>query len=123
MTDAADRSFPVPPPAEGFSLVGPDAARALQGLRVIDAGQILAGPFGPTLLADFGAEVIKIELPGEQIRVEQRINRAAESRNKKSVTLDLRKPEGRDLFLKLVERADAVVENYTPGTFEKWGLS
>jgi succinyl-CoA---D-citramalate CoA-transferase len=122
MTDAADRSFPVPPPPDGFSLVGPDAARALQGLRVIDAGQILAGPFGPTLLADFGAEVLKIELPGERVRVEQRLNRAAEYRNKKSITLDLRKPEGREVFFKLVKVSDAVVENYTPGTFEKWGL-
>lgn len=104
------------------SVVPPDARRALQGLRVIDAGQVIAGPFGPTLLADFGAEVIKIELPGTTVRPDQRLNRAVESRNKKSITLDLRKPAGRDLFLKLVEQADAVVENYTPGTFEKWGF-
>jgi succinyl-CoA--D-citramalate CoA-transferase len=115
-------SFPVPPPDEGYALASPDAPRALEGLRVIDAGQVLAGPFGPTLLADFGAEVIKIELPGEQVRPEQRLNRATESRNKKSITLDLRKPEGQELFLRLVATADAVVENYTPGTFEKWGL-
>ncbi len=122
MTETNEHSFPIPPPAGGFDLRGDSAPRALQGLRVIDAGQVLAGPFGPTLLADFGAEVIKIELPGEKVRTEQRLNRAVESRNKKSVTLDLRKPEGRDLFLKLVAVSDAVVENYTPGTFEKWGL-
>lgn len=104
------------------SIVPSLSPRALEGLRVIDAGQVLAGPFGPTLLADFGAEVIKIELPGETIRPEQRLNRAVESRSKKSVTLDLRHPAGRDLFLRLVTVSDAIVENYTPGTFEKWGF-
>lgn len=121
MSEHDPHTFPLSPPQNGFALA-PDALRALRGLRVIDAGQVLAGPFGPTLLADFGAEVIKIELPGEAVRPEQRLNRAVESRNKKSVTLDLRHPQGRELFLKLVAVSDAVVENYTPGTFEKWGL-
>ncbi|MGI8549503.1 MAG: CaiB/BaiF CoA transferase family protein [Dehalococcoidia bacterium] len=123
MTEPSHRPPQAQPP-EGTTpqLALPDAPRALQGLRVIDAGQVLAGPFGPSLLADFGAEVIKVELPGERVRPEQRLNRAVESRNKKSVTLDLRHPEGRELFLKLIAASDAVVENYTPGTFEKWGL-
>lgn len=121
MAGPSEPSVPFPS-FDPSSLAPPGAMRALQGLRIIDAGQILAGPFGPTLLGDFGAEVLKIELPGERVRVEQRLNRAAEFRNKKSITLDLRKPEGRDLFLRLVAISDAVVENYTPGTFEKWGL-
>lgn len=112
-----------PPLPRSPSNEAPAGRPALAGLRVIDAGQVIAGPFGPSLLADFGAEVIKIELPGETVRPEQRLNRAVESRNKKSVTLDLRHPHGRELFLKLVAASDAVVENYTPGTFEKWGFS
>ncbi len=108
-TNAAGRSMTMP----------------LAGLRVIDAGQIIAGPFGPTLLADFGADVIKIEEPslyGRKLAPVVALGRAIESRNKRSVTLDMRTPRGQDLLRKLAAVSDVLVENYTPGTMEKWGL-
>ena len=98
--------------------------RMLDGLTVSDAGQVLAGPFVGSLLADMGADVIKIELPslarpgapsGTAVR-------ALEYRNKRSVTLDLRKPEEQEIARRLVATADAFVENYSPGTMERWGL-
>jgi succinyl-CoA--D-citramalate CoA-transferase len=97
----------------------------LAGLRIIDAGQIIAGPFGPSLLADFGADVIKIENPELADRVlapTVALGRAVESRNKRSVTLDLRTPQGQELLRRLAAVADVLVENYTPGTMEKWGI-
>jgi crotonobetainyl-CoA:carnitine CoA-transferase CaiB-like acyl-CoA transferase len=97
----------------------------LAGLRVIDAGQIIAGPFGPSLLADFGADVIKIEDPalaGRELAPTVALGRAVESRNKRSITLDMRTPRGQDLLRRLAGVADVLVENYTPGTMEKWGL-
>ena len=98
--------------------------RLLSGLRIIDAGQVLAGPFTSTLLADMGAEVIRVELPQlkGQTAALQNSSRAGLQRNKKSVSLDLRKPEGAELFKKLVATADAVVENFSPGTMERWGI-
>jgi len=102
----------------------------LSGLRIIDLGTMVAGPVAATLFGDFGAEVIKVEVPrrGDTVRdlgpfVDgQCLYWSVENRNKKSVTLDLRKPEGRELLLKLIGQADAVVENFRPGTLEKWGL-
>jgi crotonobetainyl-CoA:carnitine CoA-transferase CaiB-like acyl-CoA transferase len=102
----------------------------LAGVRVIDLGTVLAGPFAATLLADFGAEVIKVELPGRgdtlrqlgPVRDGTSLWFAADARNKRSVTLDLRRPEGRDLLLRLVTVADALVENFIPGTLNGWGL-
>ena len=98
--------------------------RLLAGLRIIDAGQVLAGPFVSTLLADMGAEVIRVELPAlrHDTAAQQNSTRAGLQRNKKSVSLDLRKPEGAELFKKLVASADAVVENFSPGTMERWGI-
>ena len=98
--------------------------RLLSGLRIIDAGQVLAGPFTSTLLADRGAEVIRVELPQlkGQTAALQNSSRAGLQRNKKSVSLDLRKPEGAELFKKLVATADAVVENFSPATMERWGI-
>lgn len=98
--------------------------RLLAGLRVIDAGHVLAGPFVGTLLADLGAEVVKLELPelAKQGSQAGSALRAVEYRNKKSVTLNLRQPEGQELARKLVSVSDAWVENYSPGTMEKWGL-
>ncbi|MBO9352673.1 CoA transferase [Bordetella petrii] len=103
----------------------------LSGLRILDLGTMVAGPVACTLFGDFGAEVIKVEVPerGDTVRDigpyvdDVCLYWSVENRNKKSVTLDLRKPEGRDLLLKLVAHADAVVENFRPGTLEKWGLS
>jgi crotonobetainyl-CoA:carnitine CoA-transferase CaiB-like acyl-CoA transferase len=103
----------------------------LEGLRIIDAGTMVGGPFAGTLAADYGADVIKIEKPGigDPIREWSPKKNGVSlwwkvtGRNKRLITLDLGKPDGRELFLRLVERADAVIENYRPGTFERWGLS
>lgn len=105
--------------------------QVLNGLRVIDAGTMVAGPFSGTLLADYGADVIKIEKPeqGDPIRAWAPVKDGRSlwwkvtGRNKRLVTLNLANPRGRELFLQLVSEADAVVENYRPGTFAGWGLS
>ncbi len=103
----------------------------LTDLRVIEMGQLLAGPFCGQLLADFGAEVIKIEPPGvgDPMREWGREKPHGKSlwwpviaRNKKSITLDARRPEGQDLLRKLVERSDILLENFRPGTMERWNL-
>ncbi len=104
---------------------------ALAGIRVLDIATFVAAPFCGTVLADFGAEVIKIEQPGEGDSL-RRFGTAtecgdtlvwlSEARNKKAVTLDLRKPEGAELFRRLIEHTDVVLENFRPGTLEKWGL-
>lgn len=107
-----------------------DDARPLDGLRVIEMGQLLAGPFCGTLLGSFGAEVIKIEPPGgDPIRSWRVCDESGTSywwyslgRNKKCVTLDLRKQQGRDLARGLIGRADILIENFRPGTLEEWGL-
>lgn len=105
--------------------------RPLDGLKVVDVSSFLAGPFCSTQLAEFGAEVIKIEQPrvGDAVRRFGTITPCGESlpllsenRNKKSVTLDLRKPEGAELLKRLVGDADVLVENFQPGTLESWGL-
>lgn len=98
--------------------------RLLAGLRVIDAGQVLAGPFVSSLLADMGAEVIRIEMPSLKGSVAAHTNssRAGEQRNKKSISLDLRKPEAVPIMKRLVASADAIVENFSPGTAERWGM-
>jgi len=106
------------------------AGLPLEGLRIIDIGTRIGAPFAATLLADFGAEVIKVEQPGRgdfmrtigPFEDDYSLWWAVEGRNKKSVTCDLRKPEGRELLKKLVLQADAMVENFKPGTLEKWGL-
>ncbi len=104
---------------------------ALQGLRVIEMGQLLAGPFCGQLLADFGAEVIKIEPPGkgDPMREWGREKPHGQSlwwpviaRNKKSLTLDLRTEAGQDVVRDLARGSDIVLENFRPGTMERWGL-
>jgi crotonobetainyl-CoA:carnitine CoA-transferase CaiB-like acyl-CoA transferase len=99
---------------------------ALAGLRVLDCGQIIAAPFAACLLADFGAEVIKVEQPGigDAYRGERgsSFGWAADDRNKRSVTLDLRRPEGQALLKRLVAVSDVLIENFLPGTMERWGL-
>ncbi len=106
-------------------------ARPLEGVRVVEMGSLLAGPFCGQLLADFGAEVIKIEPPGkgDPMRVWGRHQKEGRTlwwpiiaRNKKSVTLNLREQEGQELARKLISEADVLVENFRPGTLEKWGL-
>jgi formyl-CoA transferase len=107
------------------------ATGPLEGIRVIELGQLLAGPFCGQLLADFGAEVIKVEPPlgGDPLREWGRERAGGRAlwfpivgRNKKSVTIDLRVAEGQVLARRLIGQADIVVENFRPGTMEKWGL-
>jgi crotonobetainyl-CoA:carnitine CoA-transferase CaiB-like acyl-CoA transferase len=109
----------------------PDPPRLpLAGIRILDIGTRIAAPFAATLLGDFGAEVIKVELPGTGDFMRgigpfadgYSLWWAVEGRNKKSVTLDLRTPRGQELFRALVRTADVVVENFQPGTLEAWGL-
>lgn len=106
-----------------------DSQRPLDGVRVIEMGQLLAGPFTGTILAYFGAEVIKVEPPGgdpirgwRQVRDGTSLWYRSLGRNKKSVTLDLKSERGRELALQLLESADVAIENFRPGMMEKWGL-
>jgi formyl-CoA transferase len=104
---------------------------ALEDLRVVEMGQLLAGPFCGQLLADFGADVIKIEPPGDGDPMRnwgrEKANGASlwwpvVARGKRSVTVNLREPAGQDLARRLIAQADVLVENFRPGTLEKWGL-
>ncbi len=103
---------------------------ALQGLKVLELGQLIAGPFAGKTLADFGAEVIKIEPPGtgDPLRQWRLLHEGTsvwwqvQSRNKQSVVLDLRTPEGQAQVRRLALEADVLIENFKPGTMEKWGL-
>ena len=103
---------------------------ALEGLRVIDAATLFAGPTAATMLADFGAQVVKIEHPrkGDPVRGHgyskdgQSLWWANIGRNKKTLALDFSKPEGAELLLDLIENTDVFIENFRPGTLEKWGL-
>ena len=94
----------------------------LEGFRIIDCSTVLAGPLAATHLGDFGADVVKVELPNSR-QLPLRGLRLQEERNKRSVTIDLRVPEGQDLLVRLASTADALIENFRPGTFEKWNLS
>ena len=103
----------------------------LAGMRMIELGTLLAGPFAGRLLGDMGAEVIKVEAPGKpdplrdwgQARYEGRtLWWPVQSRNKKCITLNLREPKGQELLLELVRVADVVTENFRPGTLERWNL-
>ncbi len=96
---------------------------ALSGIRVIDAGQILAAPFCSTLLAEFGAEVIKVEPPGTGEANRGSVSFAQDNRGQKAVTLDVTRPEGAALFRRLCDVSDVLIENNRPGTLEKWGLA
>lgn len=92
----------------------------LNNLRVIDCSTVLAGPLAATFLAEFGADVIKVEVPVGGRAMQP--GRLQEERNKRSVTIDLRRDEGQQLLLRLVETADVLIENFRPGTMEKWNL-
>lgn len=125
---AADHAFsPAPAPSVG---AGP-----LAGLKVVELGQLIAGPFAAKTLADFGAEVIKIEPPatatspgGDPLRQWRLLHNGTsvwwqvQSRNKKSVALDLKDPASRDVVRRLIDEADVLVENFKPGVMEEWGL-
>ena len=102
----------------------------LAGVKVLELGQLIAGPFASKTLADFGAEVIKVEAPGlgDPLRKWRMLHEGtsvwwqAQSRNKQSICLDLRVKEGQAIARKLALEADVVIENFRPGTLEKWGL-
>ncbi|MBU6194259.1 MAG: CoA transferase [Burkholderiales bacterium] len=104
---------------------------ALQGVRVVEMGQLIAGPFCGKTLAEFGADVVKIEPPGsgDPLRQWRLIKDGTsvwwqvQSRNKRSVALDLRQTEGQQLARDLIAQADVLIENFRPGTLEGWGLS
>ena len=109
--------------------------KPLEGIKVIELGQLIAGPFAGKIFAEFGAEVIKIEPPatdgqpgGDPLRQWRKLHNGtslwwyAQARNKKSVTVDLRKAEGQEIVHRLARDADIVIENFRPGTMEKWGL-
>lgn len=104
--------------------------RPLEGIRVVEMGQLLAGPFTGAMLGYFGAEVIKIEPPegGDALRGWRLMDNGTSywwhsiARNKKSVTIDLKSDSGRQLARKLIDKADVLVENFRPGLMEKWGL-
>lgn len=104
--------------------------RPLKGIRVIELGQLLAGPFTGSMLAYFGAEVIKVEPPegGDPIRGWREVQNGTSlwwhsiGRNKKSVTIDLKTEQGRALVRQLIDTADVLVENFRPGMMEQWGM-
>ena len=104
---------------------------ALAGVRVIEMGQLIAGPFCGKFLGEFGADVIKIEPPGggDPLRNWRMIKNGTsvwwqvQSRNKRSVAIDLRAKEGQDLARRLIAEADVLIENFRPGTLEEWGMS
>src|SRR5690606_12220531 len=112
---------------------------ALRGLRVIELGQLIAGPFAGRMMADFGADVIKVEPParadaqgGDPLRKWRKLHPddpsgtslwwSVQARNKRSITVDLKTPAGQRIVRELAARADLVVENVRPGALEKWGL-
>ncbi len=102
----------------------------LRGVKVVELGQLIAGPFAGKTLADFGAEVIKIEPPGEgdPLRKWRQLSRGTsvwwqvQSRNKESIVLDLRQSKGQEIVRRLAAEADVLIENFKPGTMEGWGL-
>ena len=102
----------------------------LEGIRILDLSTVIAAPFGATLLADFGADVIKVEMPdvGDPLRnlgpyyEGEGLRWPGIARNKKSLTLDLRQEEGKEILRELVKKSDMIIENFRTGTLEKWGV-
>ncbi len=121
-TDLTPRSDPTRAPSA--------TPQALAGLKVVEMGQLIAGPFAGKTLADFGADVLKIEdiEGGDPLRRwrllqgETSVWWQVQSRNKRSLALDLRQPEGQDIARRLIAEADVLIENFRPGTLEAWGL-
>ncbi|KAA0017948.1 CoA transferase [Salinicola corii] len=107
-----------------------DDAQALAGLKVVELGQLIAGPFASKLLGEFGADVVKIEPPGtgdplrkwRVLKDDTSLWWHVQTRNKRSLALDLRSVEGQEVVRRLIDEADIVIENFRPGTLEKWGL-
>lgn len=111
-------------------MVGATVSSPLTGVKVVELGTLIAGPYAASLLAQFGAEVIKVESPasGDPLRNWRKMHKDTslwwytQSRNKKSITLDLKSADGQELVRKLIADADILIENFRPGTLEKWGL-
>ena len=112
-------------------LRSPPMGAPLEGIRVVEVGLLVQGPQAAATLAEWGADVVKVELPGfgdqsrwlPSSRTEPRSGYFHGcNRGKRSITLDLRRPEGAEVFLRLVERADVVISNFKPGTMEEWGV-
>ncbi|MES3004091.1 MAG: CaiB/BaiF CoA-transferase family protein [Pseudomonadota bacterium] len=109
----------------------PNTAGPLAGLKVLELGQLIAGPFAAKTLADFGADVVKIEPPGsgDPLRKWRLLKDGTsvwwqvQSRNKRSLALDLKEPQAQDIVRKLASEADVLIENFRPGAMEGWGLS
>lgn len=132
-TDAeSERPAEAHQPNPGTADVPDGEQLPMSGIRVIDVGNFLAGPYAASILGEFGAEVLKVEHPiaGDPMRRFGTATRRhdatlawlSEGRNKKSVTIDLRQQKGVELFLKLVAKSDVLIENFRPGTMEEWGL-
>ena len=110
--------------------MNPPSAALLEGVRILDMATVLAAPFAATLCGDLGAEVTKLELPegGDPLRRLSPVQDGhalwwkVANRGKRGITLDVRKPAGRALFLRLIARYDVLVENFRPGTLDRWGL-
>ncbi|MCU0837732.1 MAG: CoA transferase [Rhodospirillales bacterium] len=125
--DAGGGAAPAPQPPGA-----PKERLPLTGIRVIDVGTFLAGPYAASMMGEFGAEVLKVEHPiaGDPMRRfgthtkrhDATLAWLSEARNKKSVTIDLRQPPGVELFKKLIAKSDVLIENFRPGTMEEWGL-
>lgn len=106
------------------------AVQPLAGVKVLELGNMIAAPFCTRILAEFGAEVVKVEDPkgGDQLRQWRKMYKGtslwwlAQARNKKSLAIDMRKPQGQEIVRALAARADVVVENFRPGTLERWGI-
>jgi crotonobetainyl-CoA:carnitine CoA-transferase CaiB-like acyl-CoA transferase len=122
---------PLKKAAKERPMTAPSSAGALAGIKVIDLSRVLGGPFATQLLSDHGADVIKLEPPqGDEVRDwgppfnenEDASYFIGVNRNKRSVVLDLAQPEGRAVLLRLLEGADVLIENFKPGSMEKWGI-
>ena len=129
-TPAMTAVFPSSVPVSPADMPG---LPALDGIRVIELGTFISAPFAATLLADFGADVLKLELPGEgdPMRTLGSFPPEGDSgywwssigRNKRSLAVDVRTPDGRDILGKLLETADVLIENFRPGTLDRWGIT
>ena len=107
-----------------------EKSRPLEGIRVLEMGQLIAGPFAGCMLGYFGAEVIKLEpLSGDPLRRWRELDEDGNSfwwssmaRNKKSITVNLKSEEGKEIVRKLAFKVDVIIENFRPGTMEKWNI-
>jgi succinyl-CoA:(S)-malate CoA-transferase subunit B len=128
---AAQRNQKTKTSARGDSESGAERQLPMSGIRVIDVATFIAAPYAASILGEFGAEVLKVEHPfggdpcrnfGTATKRGDTLAWLSEARNKKSVTVDLRTPDGAEIFKKLVSESDVLCENFRPGTLEKWGL-